>query len=160
VTYREQELVDQHRRWREQIAARPEQPWSPPERAELPAREQRLADARARRSDRLTARSTTAQPVFFDRNGVTLVIGPAPIMEQCWAAGLPVRVKGSNGSLYKVHLASITKPDQTGQVIGHPTGSLADRNRIVYLAAKREKAQRPTKGRRNLHGGKRGARSR
>jgi hypothetical protein len=163
MTRREQELVDQHRAWREQAAATPEQPWltEPPER-ELDSREQRLADARARRKDRLGARSTLYEVRFITVHGATLVQGPAPLMEQAWASGEPVRVRGGNGALYKVRLANISKPDGQNLVIGHPSGSLAARNQVAYLA-RAGKPKDPTSRRvkrRGNGGQRRGARSR
>jgi hypothetical protein len=53
VTRREQELVDQMAAWRAQIDARPEEPFTaaPPEPS--PPREDRLAESRSRRAERL-----------------------------------------------------------------------------------------------------------
>jgi len=68
VTYREQELVDQMRSWRAQLDATPEPAWddSPPA-LDLDPREQRLADARARRSARLARPLSSPEPTPADR---------------------------------------------------------------------------------------------
>lgn len=63
MTRREQELIDQHRAWRSQLDAMPEQPWEAPPPPDVPPREQRLAEIRARRADRISRPTSSPEAV-------------------------------------------------------------------------------------------------
>lgn len=135
---REQELIDQMRRWRAEIDARPDLPWPSgpqpaPRRVPTP-RDERLEAARARRQARLSAPLNIERfPVYRDINGVTVIYGPQPLLEAAYQAGEPVRVLGSNGALYPVKVEKVCRADKTGRCVAWPAGTAADRNNLERL---------------------------
>ena len=154
MTKREQELVDQHRAWRDEIDARAEQPADIAPLLDLAPRDQRLEAAKARREARLSYRGR-ADVRFITQHGVTLIQGPAAQLEQAWQSGATIRVRGFNGALYPCRLEKVLPADQYGQAIAWPHGTQADHTNLVRLGVADYKPEPNTTRGTKRHGGQR-----
>jgi hypothetical protein len=101
----------------------------------VPPREERLSASRARRQARLSAPLNIERlPIYRDVNGVTVIYGPAPLLEAAYQSGEAVRVLGSNGALYPVRVEKVLPADRTGRCVAWPIGTAAKPANLERLA--------------------------
>jgi hypothetical protein len=97
---------------------------------------------------------------FITQHGVTLIQGPAALLEQAWQSGSSIRVRGFTGALYPTHIEKVLPADRFGQAIAWPRGTEADRTNLVRLGVAPYKPEpATTRGITRRGGQKRGQRA-